>query len=157
MEVIEIDIFNTVSVKQAVKRLEECKDECDNFLRDVIRELGNDGVDIVRQEIVRLGKIDSGEIFSSVEAEFSDDGKSVVIRVGAYYAVFVEFGTGIAGSLNPHPAPPETWELGKASYSNGKPWVYYKNGRFYSTYGQAHSPFFYNAMKEIKSRVEAMK
>lgn len=70
----------------------------------------------------------------------------VSIYTDLAYAKYVEFGTGIVGSNNPHPATSEAnWTYGE------KGWVYHgSDGNYYYTEGQEAHQFIYRAGMDIK-------
>jgi hypothetical protein len=95
-------------------------------------------------------KIESGELASSISWEFDIKGNKGIIKVGAKYAIFVEFGTGMVGATFPHPEP-NTWQYDINSHGeNG--WWYYdeKQNRTRFTKGQPASAFVYRTMEFIK-------
>ncbi|MCY7585514.1 HK97 gp10 family phage protein [Bacillus safensis] len=79
--------------------------------------------------------IDGGNLKNSIEVEYRDEGLKAIITVGADYAVYVEYGTGIY-----------------AEEGGGRqtPWVYYdeKLGRWVMTRGMRAQPFFNPAVEE---------
>ncbi|MCJ0932924.1 HK97 gp10 family phage protein [Virgibacillus halodenitrificans] len=80
-------------------------------------------------EIMALIPVDDGNLRDSVEIDFSNDGLSARLDIGAEYAIYVNFGTGIY-----------------AEEGNGRktPWVYWSNklGRFVYTEGQKAQEFW---------------
>ena len=66
----------------------------------------------------------------------------IKIEVGGEYATFVEYGTGIVGSRNPHPMP-DGWVYDPKGYGEDG-WSYIKeNGKVGWTAGQSSKPFVY--------------
>ncbi|WP_429663226.1 HK97-gp10 family putative phage morphogenesis protein [Bacillus gobiensis] len=76
-----------------------------------------------------VAEIDGGNLRNSIDVKYLNRGLTAVITVGADYAVYVEWGTGIY-----------------AENGNGRqdPWVYYdeKLRRFVFTHGMHAQPFF---------------
>jgi HK97 gp10 family phage protein len=74
-------------------------------------------------------EVDGGNLKRSIDASYSGDGLSAVIDVGADYAIYVEYGTGIY-----------------STEGNGRktPWVYFdeKLGHYVFTRGMRAQPFF---------------
>ena len=65
------------------------------------------------------------------------------IYVGADYAMYVEFGTGIVGSENPHPSPFIPWEYDVNGHGDDG-WLYYDSSRKLRwTAGSPARPFMY--------------
>lgn len=92
------------------------------------------------------------EIVNSITIDnVGDDG--IYIRVGTDYAIYVEYGTGIVGSWNPHPKPWE-YDINGHSYkgwyyptteSDPNPYKHVYNGQLYGfTRGMESRPFMYD-------------
>lgn len=69
------------------------------------------------------------------------------------YNIFQEYGTGIyAGDADPgFPGQRES----QGSRAKKIPWVYFKNGRFYTTWGNKPQPFMRPAYEIVKPELEA--
>lgn len=92
-------------------------------------------------------------IANSISVNTSGDGISLI--VGSDYAVYVEYGTGIVGSANPHPSPSIAWAYdvnghGESGWwypttsADPNPYKSTKDGQLYGwTKGQASRPFMY--------------
>lgn len=95
-----------------------------------------------------------------------EDGKAKGVFIFDGIVQFVEFGSGLIGSQNhdgintewlAHLPPPynvgyESRKGGFAHYIDrfgDDYWIYPKNGRFYSTYGQKANPFIYRSVQEL--------
>lgn len=99
-------------------------------------------------------EVDSTNILNSIDVKVDKNG--VEIKIGCDYAVFIEYGTGIVGSTNPHPNPKKNNWI----YGNGGWWyptteviqqrypnqiTNYYNGTLYAfTRGQKSKPFLYD-------------
>ncbi|AND39046.1 HK97-gp10 family putative phage morphogenesis protein [Cytobacillus oceanisediminis] len=81
-----------------------------------------------------LAPEDDGNLKKSIEVQIRDGGLTAVVTVGAHYAIYVEFGTGIY-----------------AVNGDGRqtPWTYYsdKLGRFVRTKGMRAQPFWFPAIE----------
>lgn len=103
-----------------------------NYGDDVIgrvKEIVSETTYNLYNNLIDLIPVDDGNLWKSVEIEFSNDGLSAKITIGAAYAIFVNFGTGIY-----------------AQNGNGRKdaWVYWsdKLGRFVYTEGQKPQEFW---------------
>jgi len=76
-----------------------------------------------------VSEIDGGNLRQSIEVKYFNKGLSARITVGAFYAVFLEFGTGI---------------YSESGTGRKDSWVYYsdKLGRYVFTRGIRPQPFF---------------
>ena len=83
-----------------------------------------------------LAPVDLGKLRDSIQFEFMDGGLTGKINVGASYAIFVEFGTGIYAK-----GP-------GGSRAKKIPWTYKdpKTGNWITTKGQAAQPFWIPAI-----------
>ncbi|MBY0157273.1 HK97-gp10 family putative phage morphogenesis protein [Cytobacillus oceanisediminis] len=81
-----------------------------------------------------LAPEDDGNLKNSIEVQIRDGGLTAVVTVGAHYAIYVEFGTGIY-----------------AVNGDGRqtPWTYYsdKLGRFVRTKGMRAQPYWFPAIE----------
>ncbi|MDO6943219.1 HK97-gp10 family putative phage morphogenesis protein [Staphylococcus aureus] len=80
---------------------------------------------------VALAPVDMGFLKESIDYKFTDGGLSSVISVGADYAIYVEYGTGIYAT-----GP-------GGSRAKKIPWFYEDaDGEWQMTYGQVAQPFW---------------
>lgn len=90
---------------------------------------------IIYNNAVALAPVDLGYLRESIDFKFTDGGLSSVISVGADYAIYVEFGTGIFAK-----GP-------GGSRAKKIPWSYKSDdGQWYTTYGQEAQPFWFPAI-----------
>jgi HK97 gp10 family phage protein len=118
------------------------------FERKVIREIKR----IVAETAIMMktqmgalaptGKVAGGNLKKSIEVEYYNGGLSAHIKVGAFYGIWVEFGTGIYSTTGD---------------GRKTPWVYYVPGGYededgnvaYYVYtrGMKAQPFFYPSLE----------
>ena len=82
---------------------------------------------LLNTEASSRAPVDEGNLKGSIQSEVN--GLKATVFVSAFYAVYVEFGTGIHAT--------------KGSRAKKIPWTYYKDGRFYTTYGMVAQPFWF--------------
>ncbi|MGW7900177.1 HK97-gp10 family putative phage morphogenesis protein [Staphylococcus shinii] len=91
----------------------------------------------IYNEAVALAPVDLGYLKESIDFKFENDGLTGVISVGAEYAIYVEFGTGV------HATGPG------GSRAEKIPWTYKgDDGQWYTTYGQEPQPFWFPAVEK---------
>lgn len=73
--------------------------------------------------------VDTGMTKASIQSEIN--GLKATVFVGSAVAIFLEYGTGVYAS-----GP-------GGSRAKKIPWTYYKDGRFYTTYGMVAQPFWF--------------
>lgn len=82
---------------------------------------------------VSLAPVDSSFLRQSIDFKMFDGGLKGVVSVGAEYAIYVEFGTGIYAT--------------QGSKAKKIPWVYKSpDGEWVTTYGSPAQPFWMPAM-----------
>lgn len=83
-----------------VDKLHKYADEIVKARTNALKELEQRVVDKLLENMVKYG-IESLNILGSIRTTRSESG--LTLRVGTPYAIFIEYGTGIVGSENPHP------------------------------------------------------
>jgi HK97 gp10 family phage protein len=110
------------------------------FERKVIREIKRIIAETAEMAVSQMkalapvGGVDGGNLKGSIEVEYYNGGLSARIIVGAFYGIYVEYGTGIYAE---HPTIP----------GRKDPWVYFKDGRYYFTRGMRPQPFFHPSLE----------
>lgn len=116
-----------------VAELEDYRDEMEEWVKKGILKTTL----AIYNTAVALAPVDLGFLKESIDFKINDDGFSSVISVGAGYAVFVEYGTGVYA------------EGPGGSRAHKIPWTYKgDDGEWYTTYGQQAQPFWNPAIDE---------
>ncbi|MDG0843159.1 HK97 gp10 family phage protein [Staphylococcus equorum] len=111
-----------------VAELEEYKRETEKWAKKGIAKT----VNVIHNTAVSLAPVDEGFLKESINFEYKDSGLTGVIEVGASYAIYVEYGTGI-------------YAVGPGGSRAKKiPWAYQdpKTGKWYMTKGMQAQPFW---------------
>ena len=141
-------------INRAIKELKQFKKEFLNKCNQLVKELTDYGVDVAKVEVTQLDAVYSGELRNSIEGYYSPTYNVGIIKAGAVYAVYVEFGTGVVGSQSPHPNPQGyTYDIN----SHGdEGWVYFNDdiGDFRWTKGFKSRPFMYNTARQLEKDCE---
>lgn len=143
---MKIDVFSFNSIKNAKGLLVKYRDDIEYKTDLSVKQLTQIGYEYMMSII----KFDSGELASSISWNYDKAENKGVIKVGAEYAIFVEFGTGIVGANSPHPST-ENWNYDINNHGeNG--WWYYdsKQDRFRWTKGQTASAFVYRTLEFMR-------
>ncbi|WP_462420008.1 HK97-gp10 family putative phage morphogenesis protein [Salinicoccus sp. Marseille-QA3877] len=101
---------------------------------DRVQEEAEQGVSetamLLNTEASSKAPVDEGNLKNSIQSDIG--GLEATVSVGAFYAPFVEYGTGI------HASGPG------GSRAKKIPWTYKAaNGQFYTTYGNPAQPFWF--------------
>ena len=148
---ITIDIFDRNSIQKAINTLSKDKEKINSGFIKSVEELTRMGYEYMRSIV----KIDSGELAGSITYEYDKQSNTGKILVGASYAIFVEYGTGIVGKSNPHPEPIAGWTYDAGGHGEAG-WTYYdeKQGKYCHTYGQGASAFVYRTVEYLKQQAD---
>lgn len=114
--------FGSREIQRAVSRYGD--DVLDEIKRIVVNT-----AQLIQSTAKALAPVDDGALRDSIEMEIMSGGMKAKVTVGAEYAIYVEFGTGIYAAEGG----------GRAT-----PWTYYsdKLGRFVTTRGQRPQPYW---------------
>ena len=125
-------------------------DKCEEFTY----RLAEEGVAIAQMKILSFDAVMTGELLDSMNLEAGDivsNGSTYYIYTDCEWAGFVEFGTGITGSENPHPNPGlANWKYDTNSHGE-KGWYYFKNGEWHWTKGMPSRPYLFETAQELKN------
>jgi hypothetical protein len=137
-------------IDRAIKELKQFKAEFLKKCNQLVQELTEQGVDIAKVEVTQLDAVYTGELRNSIEGYFSPTTGVGIIKAGAYYAVYVEFGTGVVGKGSPHPNP-NGYQYDVNQHGD-EGWVYYDDdsGQFRWTKGFKSRPFMYNTARQLE-------
>lgn len=160
------------SIQQAIEDVQKLRDDLADALADLARFITEEkGVEFAKMQIAQFHAIDTGELLNSITGTYDKSAHSGTIYSGAYYAVYVEFGTGIVGKSNSHPqAKVQGWEYDINRHGQSG-WLYpAKNGpesnawspdgrkaagvKLKWTMGMPARPFMYNTMRDLEREIE---
>ncbi len=146
--------LTTRSIENAIREVQQYKQTLDERVKALIKELVDKGVEIAKAQIRELGAVYTGELEGSITGFFDEELGVGIIRTDCPYAVYVEFGTGIVGKHNPHPAP-EGWKYDINEHGE-KGWWYFneRDNKWHWTMGMASRSFMYNTLQLLKAEVE---
>lgn len=146
--------LDTKDINRAIKELKLFKTQFIEKCNRLVETLTDTGVEVARVEVQRLDAWYTGELMNSIDSYYSPTYNVGIIKAGAYYAAYVEFGTGVVGSQSPHPDP-QDWQYDVNNHGD-KGWVYYDDysGKFRWTKGFKSRPFMYNTARELEKQCE---
>ena len=147
-ETISFNVFSRSSIAKAKERLTKIQQKVEGGSADAVRNLTQAGYEYM----LTLAPIESGELVESITWEYDEQTNTGRIRVGADYALFVEYGTGIVGAQNPHPEPAPGWTYDVNAHGE-KGWTYFvaKQNRYQWTKGEPAHAFVYKTREYMKS------
>ena len=146
--------FGEKDLDRAISELEQFKQAFLVKCQKLVERLTDHGVDVARVQVAQLNAVYTGELMNSIEGYFSPTYGVGIIKAGATYAAYVEFGTGVVGAQSPHPAP-MGWVY-DANAHGEKGWVYYNDdiGAYRRTKGFKSRPFMYQTARELERSCE---
>ena len=138
------------SIDRAIQRVANFKAEVLEKCNQLVAALTDEGVEIAKVKVQELDAVFTGELMNSISGYYSPTYNVGIIKAGAYYAAYVEFGTGVVGSSSPHPNP-DGWQYDVNGHGN-EGWVYYDDysGKFRWTKGYKSRPFMYNTARQLE-------
>ena len=137
-------------IDRAIREVEKFKTEFLEKCNRLIEALTDRGEEIAKIEVAQLDAVYTGELMNSIEGYYSPSYNVGIIKAGAYYAAYVEFGTGVVGKGSPHPNP-QGWQYDVNDHGDSG-WVYYDDdsGQFRWTKGFKSRPFMYNTARQLE-------
>ena len=147
------------SINSAIQQLEEYRKDFLRKCNELIRQLTEAGEEFAKLEVLRLGAFDTGELADNIHGFFDPDVGVGFIRAECWYAVYVEYGTGVVGKRGPeHPAAVAHGWVYDVNNHGDSGWVYYneREGRVMRTKGQESSPFMYNTLRELQQKAHEL-
>lgn len=142
--------LNTKDINRAIREVAKFKKQFLEKCNRLVEVLTDEGAEIAKVKVAELDAVYTGELMNSIEGYYSPSLQAGIIRAGAYYAVYVEFGTGVVGSQSSHPNP-QGWQYDVNGHGD-EGWVYYddESGKFRWTKGFKSRPFMYNTARELE-------
>lgn len=142
--------LNENDIDRAIKELKLFKEVFLEKCNRLVETLTDHGVEVARLEVRQLDAVYTGELWNSIEGYYSPTYNVGIIKAGAYYAAYVEFGTGVVGSQSPHPDP-QGWQYDVNNHGE-EGWVYYDDytGKFRWTKGFKSRPFMHNTARQLE-------
>lgn len=118
--------FGNRNMQRAIRRYG------DNVL-DEVKRIVVETAYIIQSNAQALAPVDDGNLRDSIAVELLQGGLKAKVTVGANYAIWIEYGTGIYSSTG---------------QGRDTPWTYYsdKLGRFVTTQGMRPQPFWHEAV-----------
>ena len=142
--------FSLDEIDRAIQEVKDFKKEFLEKCNRLIEALTDEGVKVAKLKVQELDAVFTGELMNSIEGYYSPTYNVGIIKAGAYYAAYVEFGTGVVGSASPHPNT-QGWQYDINGHGD-EGWVYYDDysNDFRWTKGYKSRPFMYNTARELE-------
>ena len=150
------------SITHAIMEVNRYRGDFLQRANEVIQALTWQGREHAMFEIVNLGAFSTGKLADSIKGIWNGARRVGLIYTDVYYAVFVEYGTGVVGANNPHPMPSPTWQYDVNGHGDDG-WYYMADQRdgtedtgegetalkWHWTRGQPSRPFWYNTYRHL--------
>ena len=143
--------FSLGNIDEGIRQFEEYEKKVHQNIKDFLKKLLEDGVEIAKATVVELDALESLELYNSLKYTLYKEGEHGIIFTDSSHACFVEFGTGVVGAADPHPTMP--WGYDSAGHG-ADGWYYFdeKQGRIRYTQGMPSRPFMYSTAAELERR-----
>lgn len=144
------------SIKSAIKQLEKYKKDLSKKTNLLVEALTAKGIDIAKFNVQNLGAFYTGELEASIGGYFSPSLGVGIIYAGSFYALWVEFGTGLVGQQSPHPEAGALGYVYDVNSHGSDGWTYFneRDGKYHFTTGMPSRPFLYLTIKELDAICE---
>ena len=164
---ININLFDSKSIQNAIKTVEQCRDNLPEKCREICRRLAEEGVRVANS-VLSEGRSEDYQPSTRVNYEIDASGNMVRAKIIASgpYILFLEFGSGIRYNSEKNPKASEMG-YGPGTYPSGVPqqnppydnwesptgWYYYgDDGEVHHTYGvRAKMPMYHASVEVMKS------
>lgn len=139
------------NIDMAIAQVQKYKNDLGTKMDKLISMLVDEGVKIARTQLVGINF--TGELDASITGYYSPSTGVGVIKTDKWYAVYVEFGTGIVGKRSPHPDS-DNWRYDINNHGD-EGWIYFneRTGRWQWTKGFKSRPFMFNTARELEAKV----
>jgi hypothetical protein len=139
-------------IQRAIQEVESYKKELNSKCQLLVQALTDQGIEIAKFNVRSLGAFYTGELEQSINGYYSPSLGTGIIYAGAWYAMYIEFGSGIRGSEAPHPLSGKTgWHYDVNDHGESG-WVYYNenDGSYHWTDGMPSRPFLYETGRKLE-------
>ena len=136
------------SIDAAIKEMQAYQEQLTHKCRILAQRVAEIGVEIARVNIADFDAIYSGELLSSIRAEYSGSVPDCP------WAAYVEFGTGVVGQESPHPDISIVGWKYDVNQHGDMGWYYFKDGEWHWTKGMPSRPFLYQTGMDLRERIE---
>lgn len=133
---------------RAAREVLAYRDELQLKLNRLLTVLSEDGAEYARMQVATLGAVYTGGLLDSIEGYYSASEHCGIIKAGAWYAAFVEYGTGVVGANSPHPSG-NGWAYDVNGHGEAG-WHYMLDEQWHWTRGMPSRPFMYNTVQELE-------
>ncbi len=146
--------LNLKDIDRAIRQVKKFRSQFIEKCNKLVEALTESGQQVARIEVQQLDAVFTGELLNSIDSYYSPTYNVGIIKAGAYYAAYVEFGTGVVGSQSPHPSP-VGWQYDVNGHGD-EGWVYFDDysGEFRWTKGFKSRPFMYNTARQLEKECE---
>jgi phage gpG-like protein len=143
-------------IQSAIKQVEAYKKELTVKCQRLVEVLTAKGIDIAKFHVRDLGAFYTGELESSIGGYYSPSLGTGIIYAGSFYAVWVEFGSGMVGEQSPHPLAGQVGYVYDVNDHGSAGWTYFNDsdGKYHWTTGMPSRPFMYLTAKELDAICE---
>lgn len=149
----------TISVSLSEKSFRDASKEILKYKKEIIvkcqmfaERLAERGAEIAQMKIQSHNAVYTGELWASIQKTpgmVLQYGSTYIVYTDCPWAKYVEFGTGITGSHNPHQnASVSGWKYDVNEHGESG-WFYYRDGEWHWTKGMPSRPFMYETDLEL--------
>lgn len=141
---IRFSLFDPDSLADAIREMQTVAENVPNYANAALNEIAEVGAQYAQSKVVAYQAMDTGNLYDSIHSEgVRPDERIAKVVADAWYAAYVEYGTGIVGSNKSHPNP-DGWDYDINKHGEAGWWYYdWGYGRWMWTKGQPARPFMH--------------
>lgn len=149
--------LSTESLNSAISEIRAYQSEIKRKAGSLVRSLVSDGVEIAQMKIVQMDAVRLGDLLDSISGMYDPATGIGIIRAGAWYACYVEYGTGVIGAGAPHPSPAAGWKYDLNQHGE-QGWWYWSDSdaNWHWTKGIPSRPFMYETALELREKIHTL-
>lgn len=159
---VRFNPFDQRSIADAVRRLYEIRDNITKCSNNVLDQLADMGARYAKGSVTAYRAYDTGYLHDSIHPEFTTADKRVSkVVADAWYAAYVEYGTGIVGAGlkeggSEHPtAGMDGWDYDVNNHGEDGWWYFdFTRSKWQWTAGQPAKPFMYDTKLYLEKEAE---
>ena len=146
--------LGSTELNRAIREVERYKAEFKKKWTTLMERLTEDGAEIAKAKVVQLDAVMFGDLVASIEGFYDPSTGIGIIRAGAPHAVFVEYGTGVAGMRDTHPEPTPGRRYDSNNHGEAGWWYWGDwDSNWHWTKGMPSRPFMFDTKIEMPALV----
>lgn len=147
--------LDTSEVNRAIREIKKYEEDFLHKWRSLMNRLVDEGAEIAKTKVRQMDAVMFGDLLGSIEGVYHPATGIGLIIAGSPHAVYVEYGSGVIGSRNPHPEPISGYDRNNWGDAG---WWYWGDwdSNWHWTAGMGSRPFMWETSKELPALFEKL-